>query len=95
MTQFHRVGLVSYLVGGSALSERQAGLAQTFQNHGYGLASAQSAALGSIEQTIQAQAQTMAYNDAFLLIGAAFAFAFPLILLLQRPKPGAAPVAMH
>ena len=37
----------------------------------------------------------MAYNDAFLLIGAAFAFAFPLILLLQRPKPGAAPVAMH
>ncbi len=25
MTQFHRVGLVSYLVGGSALADRQAG----------------------------------------------------------------------
>ncbi len=70
-------------------------MTQTFQTHGYGLSPAHSAALGVIEQTIQAQAQTMAYNDAFLLIGAAFAFAFPVILLLKRPKPGAAPVAMH
>ena len=37
----------------------------------------------------------MAYNNAFLLIGIAFAFFFPVILLLQKPKPSAAPVAMH
>ena len=48
-----------------------------------------------IDQTVQAQAQTMAYNNAFVLIGIAFAFFFPVILLLQRPKPGAAPAAMH
>ena len=37
----------------------------------------------------------MAYNNAFVLIGIAFVFAFPVILLLQRPKPGAAPPPMH
>ena len=89
MTQFHRVGLVSYLVGrllrcptGRRVWRR------LFRPTDYGAASAHSAALGVIEQTVQAQAQTMAYNDAFLLIGAAFAFAFPVILLLKRPETG-------
>ena len=96
MTQFHRVGLASALFNGNPLvSDRQAGLAQSLVGHGLGLAQAQASTLGTLEQTIQSQAQTMAYNDAFLLIGTLFAFAFPLLLLLQKPKPGAAPVAMH
>ena len=63
--------------------------------HGYGVTQAHSTALGIIDSTVNAQAQTMAYNNAFVLIGIAFAFFFPVILLLQKPKPGAAPVAMH
>jgi len=44
---------------------------------------------------VQAQAVTLAYNDAFLLIGTVYVFVFPVILLLTRPKPGTAPVSMH
>ena len=34
---------------------------------GYGLAQAKSGAMGLIDQAVQAQAQTLAYSDAFLI----------------------------
>ncbi len=96
MTQLHRANLTGHLGAGSTLfSERQAGLAQGLVTHGLGLPQAMGAALGMIDQTVQAQATTLAYNDAFLLIATVYLFVFPVILLLQRPKPGAAPPPMH
>ena len=96
MTAYHRAILTGDLFSGDmALVERQGGLARSLMAHGYGLAQAHSTALGIIDSTVNAQAQTMAYNNAFLLIGIAFAFFFPVILLLQKPQPGAAPAAMH
>ena len=96
MTAYHRAVLTGDLFAGDGtFTARQDGLAQSLLAHGYGLAQAHSTALGMIDQIVQAQAQTMAYNNAFVLIGIAFAFFFPVILLLQRPKPGAAPAAMH
>ncbi len=96
MTQFHRAALVENLTGGStALADRQAGLSQSLVSHGYSFSQAHTTALTIIDRTVMAQAQTLAYDNAFLLIGMAFALAFPVILLLKRPKPGAAPAAVH
>ena len=96
MTQFHRVDLAGHIGAGDTIfSERQAGLVQSLVAHGVGLPQATNAALGMIEQTVQAQAVTMAYNDAFLLIGTVYVFVFPVILLLQKPRPGTAPGPMH
>ncbi len=96
MAQLHRATLVEHLTTGSAaLGERQAGLTQVFITHGYGQAQARSAAHGVIEQVVTVQSLTMAYDDAFLLIAAAFFLVFPAIFLLRRPAPDAAPVAMH
>ena len=96
MTQFHRANLTGHLAAGSTVfSERQAGLAQSLVSHGLGMPQAMGAAAGLIDQTVQAQAITMAYNDAFLLIGTVYVFVFPVILLLTRPKPGTAPAPMH
>jgi len=96
MTAYHRATLTGTLFSGNTfLAERQDGLAQSLVAHGYGFTQAHATALGIVDNLVQSQAQTLAYNNAFVLIGTAFAFFFPVILLLQRPKPGAPPVAMH
>ncbi len=95
MTAYHRANLVGFLYSGATLTDRQNGLAQTLAGHGYGLAQAHSGAIGLIDQAVQAQAMTLAYNNAFIMIGIVFAFFFPVILLLRRPKPGTPPPAMH
>ncbi len=96
MTAFHRATLTSGLFGGDTFfAERQSGLAQSLLAHGYGLAQAHATALSIVDNAVQAQAQTMAYNNAFVLIGIGFAFFFPVILLLRRPQGTAPPVALH
>ncbi len=96
MTAYHRATLTGTLFSGdTTFAGRQDGLAQSLVAHGYGLAQAHTTALSIVDNLVQSQAQTLAYNNAFVLIGTAFAFFFPVILLLQRPKPGAPPVAMH
>ncbi len=94
MTQFHRANLVGNLFDGSAaLSERQSGLAQSLSGSsgGYTLAQAKPAALGLIDQAVQVQAQTIAYNNAFLMIAVVFVFVLPAVFLLKKPAAGAPP----
>ena len=96
MTQFHRANLVaSVYTGSTEFAARQAGLAQTLTDStgGYNMMQAKAAALGQIDAAVQVQAQTMAYNNAFLMIGVVFALVFPALLLLQKPKAGAPPPA--
>lgn len=80
--------------GDAAFAERQEGLAQSLIGHGFGPAQAHTTAVSILDNLVQSQAQTLAYNNAFVLIGTAFAFIFPAILLLQRPKTNASPVAV-
>ena len=48
-----------------------------------------------VVKTVAAQASMLAFEDAFRLSGyAAFAM-LPILLLLERPHHGAAPVAAH
>ncbi len=94
MTQFHRAMLTSNFTARSLpFSERQAGLAQSLMAHGYAPEKAHTTAMSILDNLVQSQAATLAYNNAFVLIGVLFAFAFPIILILKRPAPRRNPAA--
>ena len=93
---YHRANLVSNLYSGNALyAQSLAGATAGFIQHGYGLAAAQAGALHSLDGRVMAQALTMSYNDAFLLLGMTFVLATPAVFLLGKPKKAAAPGAGH
>jgi len=98
MTAFHRAELVANLHPGDATFQaRLNGAAGALvARGGYSFTSAQAAALHLLDRTVQAQAMTMAYNNAFILLGLTFLLALPAVLLLRRPKRGApAPAEAH
>jgi DHA2 family multidrug resistance protein len=98
MTAFHRAELVANLHPGNATFQaRLNGAAGALvARGGYSFTSAQAAALHLLDRTVQAQAMTMAYNNAFILLGLTFLLALPAVLLLRRPKRGApAPAEAH
>ncbi len=97
MTQFHRENLVSSLYNGNVtLDQRIAGLTGAMVGNGYSPTEAHAAAIGLINRTVQAQASVMSYNNAFILLGIAALVSLPAVLLLRKPKPGAAaPAEAH
>lgn len=97
MTQYHRANLVSSLYSGNPLYEnRLNGAAGSLLDSGYSATAAQTGALHILNQTVQAQASVMAYNNAFILLGITFLVAMPAVLLLRKPKRGgAAPAEAH
>ena len=93
-TQFHRVDLIGNIYAGNpALQSRLAGLTNTFMMRGMSADAAQHVAYATIERTLMRQAQMLAYNNSWLLILITFVCAAPAILLLRKPKGGAAPAA--
>ena len=54
-------------------------------------ASGQAQAIGSLAATIQQQATILTYSDCFFLLGVGLLAMMPLVFILRRPKPGAAP----
>ncbi len=54
---------------------------------------AQAGSLRLLDHAVQAQASTMAYNNAFILLGLTFLLALPAVLLLRKPRRGAGPAA--
>ncbi|MDR3710974.1 MAG: DHA2 family efflux MFS transporter permease subunit [Capsulimonadaceae bacterium] len=85
MTDTHR----SYLVANIRLTSmeyltRHAQIVQRLEVFGYSPVSAAAASLGVVDHAVQTQARMLAYNDAFQLIGLAFLFALPVLLLLRR-----------
>ncbi len=98
MTAYHRADIVANLSQGDVtFQSRLNGIAGGLvANGGYSLASAQEAALRLMDRLVQVQAMTMAYNNAFILLGLTFILALPAVLLLRRPKRGApAPAEAH
>jgi len=98
MTAFHRAELVANLHPGNATFQARLNGATgaLVARGGYSFTSAQAAALHLLDRTVQAQAMTMAYNNAFILLGLTFLLALPAVLLLRRPKRGApAPAEAH
>ncbi len=88
MAAYHRADLVTNIFSGNTdLAARQAGVAQTLLAHGYSPTSAHAASIGIINHALQQQAQTMSYNNAFLLIGLSYFVSAPLVLLFRGGKP--------
>ncbi len=84
---FHQANLVSYLTSGNTLYDQSiAGATQRLVQHGSSLADARMAALHMLDGRVMAQAATMSYNDAFLLLGITFVLATPAIFLLRPVK---------
>ena len=91
MGAYHRVNLVSNLYAGNPIyDQRIAGAAAQLVANGSSATDAHMGALQILNGAVMAQASTMSYNDAFLLLGISFVFAFPAVFLLHKPKKGAA-----
>ncbi len=94
MTAYHRANIVSSLYSGNqTFQDRLSGVAAGLVSDGYSHAASLSAALGILDRTVQAQASVMAYNNAFILLGITFVIALPAVLMLRKPRRGAAPPA--
>jgi DHA2 family multidrug resistance protein len=96
-TAFHRNVLVTYLYPQNPIFyQRMQAISQGLMHRGYSAAAAQQAALGILNGTVEKQALTMSFNDAFLLIGLCVVFVAPAALLLrveQRKAPSSAEMA--
>ncbi|HEY3329463.1 MAG TPA: DHA2 family efflux MFS transporter permease subunit [Capsulimonadaceae bacterium] len=96
MEAFHRSNLVSHISSANPFSmDRIHALTHMFTRHGYSVTSATDAAHGMINNAVNVQAATLAYDDAFLLLGLSMLIASPSVLLLKRrlsaPPSGGAP----
>lgn len=86
MATFHRSRLSENITSTNPLvDERLHALTGAFLTHGLSLDAAREAAMGVIAGSVAAQASTMAYDNAFQLIGVAMLIAAPSIFML-RPK---------
>lgn len=89
-TQAHRADLVKNIYPGNpAFDANYNGLVATLQGRGFDLPHAQQAALAIINRTVQMQAATLSFANAFLLIGIAVAVVSPCVFLLRSGKAGA------
>ncbi|HEX5322749.1 MAG TPA: DHA2 family efflux MFS transporter permease subunit [Capsulimonadaceae bacterium] len=92
-TAYHRTNLVTNtFTGNNIFNQRVDAVTHALHSQGLSANAAHSAALQAINGSIQAQAMTMSYNDAFLLLGLSFVVAFPAVLLLKRGRRPSAQV---
>ena len=83
----HRSDLVRSIYQGSqVLIARQGAIAHGLVAHGYGAVQAREGAMGIIDQIIQVQATTLAYDDAFKVVAVGLMICLPGILLFHVLK---------
>ncbi len=92
----NRANLVQYLTPNNpAYNDRMAGLTGTLTSSGYSHTDAQTGALGIMDRILTQQVAALSYDDAFRMLIFISAAMLPTLLLLNKPKAGAAPAAMH
>jgi DHA2 family multidrug resistance protein len=95
-TQYHRVDLLTNVYAGNPLvSDRLRAFTASLAARGYDPVGAARGAYALLEQQVMRQAAMLSYNDAWLLLLLSFVAVAPAILLLRRPKGGAAPADAH
>ena len=77
-----------------ATQGRLATVQASFEAKGFDAATALTQAYGSIKQLVRREANIMAFNDAFMLVGVSLLISAGLVWFCQRPKPGAAAAAL-
>ncbi len=86
-TQYHRANLVvNANVGNPQVLTHLKAYAAVLESHGSSIPAATQAAYAVLDQTIMAQASTMAYNDGFLFILVSFVVVAPAVFIIKRPK---------
>ena len=87
-TQFHQ-SVLSYHTTGfdPAFRDQVAGLAQQLTHSGATPPDARAAAVGRLYQSIQIQAQTLAYLDTFMVLAVGAAIMFLLAFIVRRNDP--------
>ena len=83
----HRTVLVSHLTSGNQdLAARIAGTGAGLSIHGMNPVAAHAAAIALVDHAVQAQARTMAYNDAYILVAVIFICLIPTVFLFRGSK---------
>jgi DHA2 family multidrug resistance protein len=94
MAAYHRNNLVGHLYPWNpAVVQRLGMLTNAFIAKGNDAVAARKMALAALDRTVQVQASTMSFNDAFLLIGMAVLLVSPAIFLLRKPQQSGPPTA--
>jgi len=95
-TALHRADLVANTFATNPLFiERFQGAIGHFVTLGYSYVKAQAAAYAMLDQQLTAQALMLSYNDTWMLILKSFIVTAPAILVIRRPRGGAAAGSMH
>lgn len=96
-TAMHYSMLASHAyTGNPAFEQRLQAARQALEASGMAASEAQLGAYQMMSGLIKAQAATLSYNDAFLLLGLSMALVSPMLFLLRGgPKPGAPPPHDH
>jgi DHA2 family multidrug resistance protein len=94
--QLHRVDLVANTYAANpAFMQRQQGIIAGLIAHGVPVVTAQHTSFAMLERMIMQQAMMLSYNDAWILILLSFVVVSPAVLLLRKPKAGAAVGEAH
>ncbi|MGH7618165.1 MAG: DHA2 family efflux MFS transporter permease subunit [Gemmatimonadaceae bacterium] len=92
----HRADLVSNTYAANPLfAQRQAAAAAALMTRGLSAFDAQHASYALLDRQVTAQASMLAYNDAWMLILAAFVVVAPAVLVIRKPRGGASAGEMH
>ncbi|MDR3709141.1 MAG: DHA2 family efflux MFS transporter permease subunit [Capsulimonadaceae bacterium] len=84
-TQVHRCDLVTNLFSGNPLFQNRVAMqAAGLCASGFSRGSARLASLALVSHSVQLQAATMAYNDAYILVGITLALVFPAAFLFKK-----------
>jgi len=75
--------------------QKVAAITQGYIARGVESVLAQKLGLSAVYRLVQQQAAILSYNRIFWVLGLAFLAVIPFLLLIKRPKPGAAAVAAH
>ena len=87
----HRTQLVTNLYSTNPLFvERQRAAASALVAHGYPQIVAQQASMKVLDLAVTKQSMMLSYNDAWMLILISFVVVAPAVLLLRKPRAGAA-----
>lgn len=91
-----RAAIVAHTTTGQPqFTNRQEMLTQAFAGHGYGPTDAHALALRVMDGAVQTQASVIAFETAFLVSGAVFVLALPLVFFLRKGDASKAAGAGH
>ena len=94
--QKHQVYLSAHTsVGDPLFQQRVEGLTRSFANQGAGPDAARMRAYATVGRIVSGQATTLAYVDVISAMAMGVLCMVPLVLIMKRPRRGAAPAAAH